>query len=368
MTKKFRVAIIGTGMIGSTAHAPAYKAAAKDVEIVATADILPERAKQVAAGFDVPAWYGDWEKMLAEVQPDIVSVCTPNCYHKPITIAALKAGAHVLCEKPIAPGYKDAKEMFDTAEAVGRELFITQTARFNGPSFAAKSYAEKGMLGDMYYAETAAIRRRGIPKWGVFHMKEHNAGGPVYDIGVHALDMLIWVMGNPKITAVSGQTVLKFGNKDEHLTTSLSDSGAYEGLLIEPRPYDYREFDVEDFASGYMRLENGGSLVLRTSWAANVQQDAGSTFILGTEGGLMFNPLRYIANQGDYMADTFPQVPSGPAGGFSGHRLYVEHVIRVLRGQEEKIVKREQVLNVIRGLDALYASAELGHEVKVAAD
>ena len=244
-------------------------------------------------------------------------------------------------------------------------LFITQTARFSGDSFAAKEYASQGMLGDMYYAETATIRRRGIPKWGVFHIKEFNAGGPVYDIGVHALDMLIWVMGNPKVTAVSGQTVLKFGNKDEDLATSLFDSGADAGLLFEPRPYDYREFDVEDFASGYMRLENGGSLVLRTSWAANVEQGAGSTFILGTGGGLMFNPLRYIANQGRYMTDSTPQVPTMRGKAFSGHFRYMKHAVSVLRGEEEKIVKREEVLNVIRALDALYESAEVGHEVRI---
>ncbi len=365
MSKKFRVAIIGTGMIGSTAHAPSWKAMPNDVEVVATADILPERAAQVAAGFDIPNHYSDPQKMLDEMQPDIVSVCTPNCAHKPLTIAALKAGAHVLCEKPIAPGYADAKEMFDVAESVGRELFITQTARFNGNAFAAKEYASKGMLGDMYYAETATIRRRGIPKWGVFHIKALNAGGPVYDIGVHALDMILWVMGNPKVTAVSGQTVLKFGNKDENLATSLFDSGADAGLLFEPRPYDYHEFDVEDFASGYMRLENGGSLVLRTSWAANVEQGAGSTFILGTEGGLMFDPLRYISNQGRYMADSTPQVPSGPRKAFSGHFMYTTHAVRVLRGEEEKIVKRAEVLNVIRALDALYESAEVGHEVQI---
>lgn len=363
--EKFRVAIVGTGMIGSTAHAPAWAALKDDVELVATADILPERAESVAAGFDIPNHYGDWEKMLKEQEPDIVSVCTPNCYHKPITIAALKAGAHVCCEKPIAPGYADAKEMFDTAEAVGRELFITQTSRFTGTSFAAKEYAENGLLGEMYYAETATIRRRGIPKWGVFHIKEHNAGGPVYDIGVHALDMLIWVMGNPKVTAVSGQTVLKFGNKDENLATSLFDSGADAGLLFEPRPYDYREFDVEDFASGYMRLEGGGSLVLRTSWAANVEQGAGSTFILGTQGGLMFDPLRYISNQGRYMADSLPQVPRGAGKAFGGHFMHHDHAVKVLRGEEEKIVKREEVLNVIRALDALYESAEVGHEVAI---
>jgi predicted dehydrogenase len=365
MAKKFRVAIIGTGMIGSTAHAPAWSALPNDVELVATADILPERAKQVAAGFNVPAHYGDWQKMLDEVHPDIVSVCTPNCYHKAPTIGALKAGAHVLCEKPIAPGYADAKEMFDVAESVGRELFITQTARFTNAADAAKEYADKGMLGEMYYAETAAIRRRGIPKWGVFHMKEHNAGGPVYDLGVHAIDMLFWVMGNPKPVAVSGQTVLKFGNKDENLATSLFDSGADAGLLIEPRPYDYHEFDVEDFASGYIRMDNGAVVVLRTSWAANIQQGAGSTFILGTKGGINFDPFTYVANQDRYMVEVKPALPENRGVAFSGHFRYMAHAVRVLRGEEEKIVKRHQVLNVIKALDGLYESAKVGREVRL---
>jgi predicted dehydrogenase len=363
--KKFRVAIIGTGMIGSTAHAPAWSALPNDVELVATADILPERAQQVAAGYNIPAHYGDWQQMLDEVKPDIVSVCTPNCYHKAPTIGALKAGAHVLCEKPIAPGYADAKEMFDVAESVGRELFITQTSRFSSTADAAKDYADKGLLGEIYYAETAAIRRRGIPKWGVFHMKEHNAGGPVYDLGVHAIDLLFYVMGNPKAVAVSGQTVLKFGNKDEGLATSLFDSGADAGLLIEPRPYDYREFDVEDFASGYIRMENGAVVVLRTSWAVNIQQGSGSTFMVGTEGGINFDPFTYVANQGPYMVETKPNLPGDRDVAFSGHFRYMAHAVRVLRGEEEKIVKREEVLNVIKALDGLYESAELGREVRL---
>jgi len=363
--EKLRVAIVGTGMIGSTAHAPAWSALPDDVEIVATADILPERAERVAAGYSIPAHYGDWQQMLDEVKPDIVSVCTPNCHHKAPTIGALRSGAHVLCEKPIAPGYTDAKEMFDVAESVGRELFITQTARFNSAADAAKEYADKGLLGDIYYAETAAIRRRGIPKWGVFHIKEHNAGGPVYDLGVHAIDMLFWVMGSPKAVAVSGQTVLKFGNKDEDLATSLFDSGADAGLLFEPLPYDYRDFDVEDFASGYIRMENGAVVVLRTSWAANIQQGAGSSFILGTAGGINFDPFTYVANQDRYMVETKPNLPGGPGMAFSGHFRYMAHAVHVLRGEEEKIVKREQVLNVIKALDGLYESAELGREVRL---
>ena len=363
--RTYKVAVIGTGMIANSAHIPAYKALAGDVELVAVADILEERAKLTAQHHGVPRAYGDWQRMLDEVKPDIVSVCTPNVYHKGPTIAALKGGAHVLCEKPITVSTQDANEMYDVAESAGRELFVTQTSRFTQKSMAAKRFADTGKLGETYYAETASLRRRGIPKWGVFHIKEHNAGGPIYDLGVHALDLLIWIMGNPEIVAVSGMAVTKFGNKDENLETSLADSGAPIGV-ITPRPYDYREFDVEDFASALFRLENGATIMLRTSWAANVPNNPGKTFILGTEGGLQVSPsLEYITNVDRYQANIAVKVPSDANVPFVGHHNYVEHVVRVLRGEEEKIVKRAEVLNVMRALEGLYRSSELGQEVRL---
>lgn len=361
----YKVAVIGTGMIANIAHIPAWKGLADDVEIVATADILEERAQLTAKKHGIPRAYGDWRKMLNEVKPDFVSVCTPNVYHKDPTIAALKVGAHVLCEKPITISTKNAEKMFDVAKAADRELFITQTARFSNRSFAAKEFAASGKLGEMYYAETALYRRRGIPKWGVFHIMEHNAGGPVYDLGVHSLDLLLWVMGNPKVVAVSGMTYTKFGNQDENLATSLADSGAPEGV-ITPRPYDYREFDVEDFASSYLRLENDATIVLRTSWAANVPENANSTFILGTEAGLQLRPdFQLITNVGRYQTDIDVKIPVERKVPFSGHFECMAHAIRVVRGEEEKLVKREEVLNVMRALEALYKSAEERREIRL---
>ena len=360
--KPYRVAVIGTGMIAQMAHIPAWQALGEDATIVAVADIIEERARRIAEHFGISAAYGDWQRMLDEVRPDIVSVCTPNVHHKAPTIAALKAGAHVLCEKPVSVSVADAEEMFDVAEAVDRELFVTQTARFNHESMAAKELADEGRLGEMYYAETAALRRRGIPTWGVFHIKEHNAGGPVFDLGVHMIDLLFWIMGNPRVVAVSGQTYTKFGNIDEKLATSWADSGAPVGVLT-PRPYDYREFDVEDFASAYIRLKGGATVVLRTSWAANVPENPAKTFVLGTKGGLQLHPLQYIANVGRYQADINLKVPSGPDKPFSGHYWAMAHALRVLRGEEEKIVKRDEVINVMRALEGIYRSAELGREV-----
>lgn len=362
--KPFRVAIIGTGMIANAGHIPAWKNLKGDVEIVAVANQTEAKARLTAENEGIPQVYVDWQKMLDEVAPDIVSICTPNTYHKEQTVAALKAGAHVFCEKPVATCYADAVEMFETAEAAGRRLFVTQTARFSGCSFAAKEIVEAGRLGEMYYAETYYLRRRGIPTWGRFHIREHSAAGPLYDIGVHAIDRIFWLMGNPKVVAASGATYTKFGNRDEGLVTSLAESGAPLGVLV-PREYDYREFDVEDMAAGFIRLENDGVIAFKASWAANVPENVGGNMILGTEGGLTFDPPVLVTNMGRCQVNVNLKVPKDQDVPFYGHWLAAEHFVKVLRGQEEQIVKKGEVLNVIKALDALYRSAEEGREVRV---
>ena len=362
MTQKLRVAILGGGMIANAGHIPAWKNLQNDVEIVAVSNLHQEKAEQTAQRQGIAHAYDDWQKMLAEMEPDIVSICTPNVYHKEQTIAALEAGKHVLCEKPVAPAYADALAMFKTAAAVGKLLLVGQTGRFSNEMLAAQEIAESGRLGEIHYAETASLRRRGIPTWGRFHMKEHSGGGPLYDIGVHSLDVLLWIMGNPRVVAASGATYTKLANRDERLVTSLADSGAPLGVFT-PRLYDYREFDVEDMAAGFLRLEDGAAVSIKASWAANVPQGTGGTLILGTEGGLSFHPLTLISNMGSYQVDIRPKVPADPDIPFYGHWRQAEHLIRVIRGQEELLVKREEVLNVIRALEGLYRSAQEGREV-----
>jgi predicted dehydrogenase len=317
MNKKLRVAVIGTGMIANAAHIPAWQNLQDDVEVVGVADLYEDNARSTAERHSIPHAYADADKMLHDLGPDIVSVCTPNCSHKQWTLAALASGAHVLCEKPIAPGYADALEMYQAAEAADRVLFVGQSVRFSGGTIAAKAFADAGQLGEMYYAETASMRRRGVPTWGMFHIKEHNAGGPVYDLSVHMLDALMWIMGNPKVIAASGATYTKLANRDEGLITSLADSGAPIGVF-NPRPYDYREFDVEDMAAGFLRLENGATVSIKSSWAANIPPGMGGTMILGTVGGLMLRPLTLVRNMGSYQVDVTPKLPSEPNIPFYG--------------------------------------------------
>jgi predicted dehydrogenase len=171
-------------------------------------------------------------------------------------------------------------------------------------------------------------------------------------------------MGNPKAVAVSAMTYTKFGNRNEGLQESLADSGAPIGVFT-PRPYDYHEFDVEDFAAGFVRFENDITLSIKTSWAANIPEGVGQTFILGTQAGVQLYPVKVITNMDDFQADITPKVLPDRNVAFSGHWVEVEHLMRVLRGQEEQIVKREEVLNVMRILDGFYKSAQVGREVVV---
>jgi predicted dehydrogenase len=351
-------------MIANAGHIPAWQNLADEVEIVGVFNRHVERAQATADRHRIPRAYGQLDEMLADLEPDIVSICTPNAAHKAYTLAALEAGAHVVCDKPVSTTYADAREMYDVAEAKDRILFVSQTGRFSSNSIAARAVAASGQLGEMYYAETSALRRRGVPTWGRFHMAADSGGGALIDIGVHALDLLLWMMGNPQVVAASGLTYCKLADRDEGLVTSLADSGAPIGVF-EPRTYDRREFDVEDMAVGLLRLEGGASIAIKASWAANVPEGMGGTIILGTQGGLRLWPLTLVRNMSGYQVDVTPKVPPDPDIPFYGHWKATEHMVRVVRGEEELLVKRGEVLNVISALEGLYQSAAEGREIQL---
>jgi predicted dehydrogenase len=359
---KFTVAVIGTGMIANAAHIPAWKALEKDVEIIAVADIREEAAEETAQRYHISHHYTDPQKMLVREKPDIVSVCTPNVYHKPWTMAALQAGANVLCEKPLTLTYSDALEMYQTADSAGKVLYTSQSLRFMSQFQAAKEFAENGKLGEVYYSEVSAVRRRGVPTWGYFHMREHNAGGPICDLGVHVLDALYWITGNIRAVSASCMTYTKFGNIDEGLLVSLAESGAPLGVFT-PRPYDYHEFNVEDFAAGFIRLENNATIGFKAGWAVNLPEEF-YIRIAGTKGGLQLPDVTIMENMGSYQVDVKPKVFSDPPMVFPGHYGMIENFVGVIKGEQEMVVKREEVLNVVSTLEMLYKSAREGKEVR----
>ena len=363
-----RIAIIGCGMIANSAHFPALNILRAEglVEVVAVADIRPEAAESTAKRHNVPAWYVDPQKMLDEVSPDFVAVCTPNVYHKKWTIAALKAGAHVACEKPIAVTYADAKEMWDTAKACGRQLFPCQCMRWRHYMMKAHDLVASGELGAPYFSDVEFMRRIGIPTWGMFHMKEHNFGGPFCDLGVHLIDSLLWIVGSPNVVSVSGVAENRIACQGEDIHLSIAESGAYSGTF-DPRPYDPKEFNVEDYSAGFMRLDNGMSINFKFTWAMNLPTTNLKLNICGDRGGLAVEKGMLYKNIGGYQSECeLKWFDNGEYKGvpFEQHRYMYRNIMNTLAGREEYLIKEAQNLEVAKAIECFYRSAETGREVR----
>ena len=346
MAKTVRVGIIGVGGIARGAHIPGYKAQ-PDVELAAFCDVVPGKAAEAAREFGVPQAYESYRDMLDREKLDAVSVCTPNSTHKEATLAALNAGLHVLCEKPIAMNLAEGQEMVETARRLGRVLQIGLHMRFEPDIQTIKRFVEGGELGDIYYAEATYLRRRGIPSWGVFTQKALQGGGALIDIGVHVLDRTLWLMGNPRPVSVVGATYAAFGKR--------------EGLVSPWGPWDVSKFDVDDLGVALVRFRGGATLVLRASWAAHIQENITGTRILGTHGGAFTPPLMISKDMYGTMVDITPkQLPE-----VKPHTKEIEHFIACVRGETECIVVPQQVLDVQAILDAIYESSRTGHEVRL---
>ena len=231
MEKKIRIGIIGCGGIANGKHMPALSAI-DSCEMVAFCDIIVEKAEKAAEKFGVEGAkvYEDYKELLKDESIDVVHVCTPNRSHSFITVDALEAGKHVMCEKPMAINSEEALKMIDAANRTGKKLTIGYQNRFRDDSLYLKSEAEDGVFGDIYYAKATALRRRAVPTWGVFINEYEQGGGPLIDIGTHALDMTLWIMDNYEPEMVVGQTFRKLADKEEKVI--------FGGRLAEYKYYD----------------------------------------------------------------------------------------------------------------------------------
>ncbi len=342
-----KVGIIGTGGIARGAHLPAYQKV-PNVEIVAVSDVVEEATQSAAAQFNVPHVFTDFQKMLEMDEIDAVSVCTPNFMHAKASIAALEAGKHVLCEKPLALNAKEGQAMVDTAKRTGKKLMCGLNNRLRGDAQALKRFAEAGYLGDVYYARAQALRRRGIPGWGVFIDKEKQGGGPLIDIGVHILDLALFIIGHPKPVAVSGQTYVKFGHRKDVV-----------GLMGQ---WDTKKFTVEDFAVGLVRFENGMTLTLESSFCANIEQREIFNFtLLGDKGGCQLDPVKMFSEVNKTLIDMtpvhLPQVRT--------HEREIQLFIEAIREDKPVPIPAEEALMVTKILDGIYESSEKGKEVRI---
>lgn len=353
----FKVCIISCGMITNSAHIPAYKHFSDDFEIVAVCDVNEQATRETAQRHGIANYYTDAKKMLEEQKPDVVSVCVPNCLHKEYTMLALSYGCNVMCEKPLAFTYDDAKEMYSYAKKQGKLLMACQSMRFTPDRLAAKKMIESGEVGEIYYGEFSRIRRRGIPTWGKFHIKDFSGGGAFVDIGVHMVDAVLWLMGNPKLKSVSA-TATKH-HADE--IGSLKDSGALTGEVHTMSKFNPDEMNVEDFSSGSLLFENGARVNFTVAWAANLPE-ASDIKLNGKKAGILM-PQCEIYKGADIIEKlcTQPNLYEGEA--FSGHFYLMDNLRKVLKGEAEPVVKAEETINVARVLEAMYKSAEQGREV-----
>lgn len=352
----WRVGIIGAGTIVQKGHIPNFQMY-PGAEVVAICDINEARAREVADEAGIEHAFQDYNTMLEQIRPNVVVVATPNIFHKPMAIAALEAGAHVLCEKPLALSYADGVEMFDIAEREGRVLTVGTHYRWSAPMQAARQQVDAGFFGDIYALRTIWRRRSGIPGYGSwFTNKDLAGGGALLDIGIHALDRGLYLMGYPQPVSVSGSTFSKLGPQGVGL-------GGW-GIDRRPPQADAR-FDVDDLTWGFIRFDNGATLILEVSWALHFE-DQFYTEILGTRGGGRVSSeaameLFTILNGQD--SDILTRVPPDPVGSY---RRQTVDFLRHLEGDSNAmLIDRRQSLIAVQIIEAIFRSAESGREVRL---
>jgi len=353
---KIGVGFIGAGGIAQGQHMPSYARLSDRVELVAVADVNESNARTAAERFHIPHVYTDYREMLQRDDLQVVVVATPNFLHKDTTIAALEAGKHVHCEKPLACNAHEAREMVQTARRVGKLLHVSLQWRFSGVAqFLHKYIVQEGNLGEVYYARAHALRRRGIPGWGVFIDKEKQGGGPLIDIGVHILDITLWLMGYPKPVAAFGATYAKFGNRPDVV-----------GLMGQ---WDYTRFTVEDFAVGLIRFENGATVTLESSFCANIERDEFSTLLLGDKGGVFADPIGEhpvrIMTERNY---TLYNIEPANLPNVNSYQANVEAFVDAVSHNKPAPIPGEHGFYLNAIIDAIYESSETGREVRIEVD
>ena len=357
MDKKLRVGIIGCGGIANGKHMPNI-AKIPEVEMVAFCDLIVEKAEKAAKEYGCAdaKVYTDYKELLKDPTIDVVHVLTPNRSHSFITVDALEAGKHVMCEKPMAKTVADAQLMLDAAKRTGKKLTIGYQGRQRPECQYLKRACDNGDLGEIYYAKAHAIRRRAVPTWGVFLNEYEQGGGPLIDIGTHALDLTLWFMNNYEPKMVVGKAFRKLAEQTE-TANAWGD-------------WDPKEFTTEDSAFGFIVMKNGATIVLESAWALNsLDVRESQSTLCGTKAGadmtdtLRINGVRY--------GRQYTEKPDFAAGGVAFYdgasaspewceqRRWYDAILR----DTEVYVKPEQAFVVTQILEAIYTSNKTGQPV-----
>jgi len=342
---KVGVGVIGVGI--GHAHLGGYRKS-PHAKIVAVCDIDARRAEAAAAEFCVPRIFTDYHEMLKLAELDAVSVCLPNYLHAPVTIDCLRAGKHVLVEKPLAMNAREGERMVQAAAAADKLLLIALNNRYRGDTGVLRRYIDQGELGRIYFGKCGWVRRGGIPR-GWFGVKAKSGGGPLIDLGVHMLDLAWYLMGRPKPVRASGVTYSEIGAKGGGQGSWGVGHGA-------------GKFDVEDLAVGLVRFAGGQAIQVEVSWATHVERSRSFLDLYGTIGGATLEPqLRIFTDKFGTAVDLAPAAPN-----VSGHEMEAVHFVECILGRAQPISPGADGLTVQRMLDAIYRSAATGKEVAIA--
>lgn len=353
--RTLRAGVIGAGDIGQKGHIPGFQAAG--VEVIAVCDSNLQRAKEAAAKFNIPRAYGHYRELLADDDIDLVSIGLPNALHAPVSIAALEEGRHVLCEKPMSVNSADAQAMIEASHKAGKLLSINQHMRFDGASLAMRDAVASGQFGKVYLADVRMIRQNSIPGFGSWFTNKDLAGhGALFDIGVHMLDLAMFLLGFPEVTAVKG-----------YLSSQLGDQKIGLGGWGIDRGTQGR-FDVDDTAIATLTLKDGGQVRLIVTWAAFGLPEE-RVILYGTRGGADRSPL---INGADAPLKFYRVNDQGVIEGYapdmsayqgSGWMKAIASFVSAVRGESPLLVLPEQTLMTTRILERISESATSGREV-----
>lgn len=362
--KKLRVGIIGLGFIARLKHLPGLAANSDLCDIVAFCDFEQDLCDKYQAKYGSADSYttNDYMDLVNDPSIDVIHVLTWNISHCEITCKALEAGKHVMCEKPMAITGEEARLMAETAKKTGKKLTIGYQNRFRHDTLAMKKVIDEGHLGDIYLGKAHAIRRRGVPTWGVFTDIEKQGGGPLIDIGTHALDLTLFFMDKYDVASVTGSTFHKISE------IPYGDVGS---------EFDKDNFTTEDSAFGYVKMKDGSVIILEAAWAINIAppREAACT-LAGTVGGaelvsLGGNDYQLVVN-GVMGGETITAQPGKPqaffgAGGMEGGSFAgngeAKQWLEAIINDTEPLVKPEQAVVVTEILEAIYKSDKSGEPV-----
>lgn len=353
--KKVKVGIIGAGGI-SELHIQGYYRL-ENVEIVAVCDLNEEKARDYAKKHNIPNVFIDYNEMLKMEELDAVSVTTWNNGHAPISIKALKAGKHVLCEKPLAINAEEAQKMVDTAKETGKLLMVGFVRRFENNANYIKGAIDNGELGKIYYAKTGYMRKWGNPG-GWFCDEKRSGGGPIIDLGVHVIDLIRYITGKPQAVSVMASTFNQLGIKPD-----IKGISKYNASDYDPK---HAFCDVEDAATALIRFDNDMTLSIETSWVLHTKEDNNYLMLYGDKAGVSMEPeIEFYKEQNHYFVEEKPLLGEEMNLFEVIFQREMAHFIDCIVNGSECRNPGEDGVEIMKIVDAIYESAQTGHEVKI---